>query len=318
MRTKLQLFSDFSKSLEAVTGLRDSYECPLCLRTISRGSLAELEREHYVPESLGGNKLVLVCQACNRRLAETVDPQLKRYAKRKEIEDMYPESRPMIYRQVGRAVRVAVKGLTGNEAKRPVRAAYRITLTGRDDIPQKKAIESWTGFLDETVKNGTWAGTQFQLQDDKALQHNMRLVEIGLLRTGYLAAFAGLGYGYILWPTLDKVRDQILNPQKELLTHFVIFRRKQTTNRRIVYHYLKEPVGLLSLLVQFQGFDFPQEWAVFLPLPFDKDLKIYENTRMLVGNRKELSALIFEPNMTTRHARSLMLVDDEGKQYPIY
>jgi len=319
MPTKLQLFNDFSKSLEVVAGLKDSYACPLCLaRIIPRASLGKLTKEHYVPESLAGSKLVLLCGACNQGLGRTVDPQLKKYARREEFQNRYPESRPMILKQKGRRVRVAAKGLTVDGEKLSVRVEDSITLVGRDEISQKEAIEGWTAFLDKTMKNGTWPGTHFQLQDDRDLKYDMRVVGVGLLRTAYLAAFASLGYGYIIAPPLDKVRAQVLNPRRKLLNHFPNLGPKRTTDPCIVFHYVREPVELSSILVQFDGFEFPHEWSVFLPLPFDKDLKIYENLCMLRGKPKELRTLIFEPNTATKHERSLILVDDGGKEYPIY
>ena len=46
---------------------------------------------------------------------------------------------------------------------------------------------------------------------------NERRSEIALLRIGYLLAYATLGNGFLINGGLYKVREQILNPEKEIL-----------------------------------------------------------------------------------------------------
>ena len=49
------------------------------------------------------------------------------------------------------------------------------------------------------------------------LKRDQRLANISLLKSGYLRAFSLLGYSYILNANLNIVREQILNPTKDIL-----------------------------------------------------------------------------------------------------
>ena len=46
---------------------------------------------------------------------------------------------------------------------------------------------------------------------------NQRYVEVGWLRSGYLLAFAALGYSYFLNPQLERIRRQIAVPGDEIV-----------------------------------------------------------------------------------------------------
>jgi len=60
--------------------------------------------------------------------------------------------------------------------------------------------------------------TTIQLQD--RVSYSSIKAEIGFLKSAYLAAFAKLGYAYILRHELDVVRQQIRSPQSRLLEMF--------------------------------------------------------------------------------------------------
>lgn len=47
-----------------------------------------------------------------------------------------------------------------------------------------------------------------------------RRPEIALLRIAYLLAFSKFGYGFLINPGLYKVREQINNPDREVMSHF--------------------------------------------------------------------------------------------------
>jgi hypothetical protein len=70
------------------------------------------------------------------------------------------------------------------------------------------------------------------------------------MRTGYLAAFATLGYRYALDPALGPVREQLLNPGEPLLRPVLMRDPDAPQDRRQVL-LVREPESHRGLLVAF-------------------------------------------------------------------
>ncbi|HET9656007.1 MAG TPA: hypothetical protein VFP72_11670, partial [Kineosporiaceae bacterium] len=82
------------------------------------------------------------------------------------------------------------------------------------------------------------------------------------IRSAYLAAFAALGWAYILSPVLRPIREQLANPDAEVLSTYM-FRDPEAdaTARRLLL--VSEPEELRCLAVSIG------EHGVFLPSVFD-------------------------------------------------
>jgi len=87
---KLKLFEVYSKNLSDVLSQfgkkgfeRPTYICPLCRREFTSEQLKNtgdnfLTIEHILPESVGGNEIVLTCKQCNNNYGSKLDSHLKR------------------------------------------------------------------------------------------------------------------------------------------------------------------------------------------------------------------------------------------------
>jgi hypothetical protein len=76
---------------------------------------------------------------------------------------------------------------------------------------------------------------------------NFRKAAFGWLRAAYLVAFAKLGYLYVLLEELDPIREQIRDPDTEILNRYCVTTSSHAAERRIVL--VEEPVDLASVAV---------------------------------------------------------------------
>jgi hypothetical protein len=109
-----------------------------------------------------------------------------------------------------------------------------------------------------------WSGYEFQMTFYEDVRYRAALV--GWLRAAYLAAFAALGYRYILRPELEIVRTQLADTTREVLRVFSVTVPTAPSNERRIL-IVERPEWLRSLCVQMG------RRVVFLPgLPAAPDL----------------------------------------------
>lgn len=169
----------------------DAYVCPLCLHGFRRDQIAELTREHSPPIARGGAVVTLTCRWCNN--------------------DAGPIQAQAAHRDDWLQFAAGVEGTT-----RSVRlnAGDNLVVTadvehrdgsimifvddGRSAPAHHSALRQ--GLRDGIVKNFTMIGNAGFRRDH---------AEASAVRDAYLAAFALLGYRFILWPDLDPFREWI-------------------------------------------------------------------------------------------------------------
>jgi HNH endonuclease len=217
------------------------YLCPLCLGWYT--DLDDLSLEHAPPESVGGRHIAVTCRDCNSRGGYTVDAELRRA--QTVVEFAAREmTRPML----------ATVQIDGIEQR--VEATFRSEGLSIAGVPQQNhpaAAAAVMAALRERATSGStdWSITlSFRSPD-------LRKAAIGWLRSGYLVAFATLGYLYILREELDQVRRQIQDPSAEILQRHCLLIRPSRLDRRVTF--VKEPHELASVAV------FADRFAVLLP-----------------------------------------------------
>ena len=94
--------------------------------------------------------------------------------------------------------------------------------------------------------------------------YSPRRERVGWLRAAYLATFAKLGYGYILRPQLDIVREQIKRQSDELLPVFTFWQPGSPSREREM-GLIVEPADMSSIHVRFG------QVRVFLPTGDSED-----------------------------------------------
>lgn len=232
----------------------DCYVCPLCIRAFTRNAVATrvLTTEHVPPESLGGRRLVLTCQDCNSRAGAEVDSQML------ALEQIYNFAAGTM--RIPMRARLKVGGETLNiETLATAKSVLAFVLPRNNDPRRLASAEAELARLAEEGQ-----GYQGQMTFYEDVRYRPALV--GWLRAAYLAAFAALGYRYILRRELEIVRAQLADTTRDVLQVFSVTVPTAPSNERRIL-VVEQPEWLRSLSVQMG------RHVVFLPgFPATPDL----------------------------------------------
>jgi hypothetical protein len=252
--------------------------CPLCLNLYNRSTLTNedtknpLTLEHIPPEKLGGKPKILTCKQCNNKSGNKLDVALIEHLK----------MQPFFKLQDGAEVKLPKVTINHDDGKITSSATLRLEkkntfffkLNIRDkEEPRQKAFETL-----HTKKN---IQTDFHFHSP-----NIKLVQIALLRIAYLKAYQRFGAIFIANAKYNSIREQIKNPEKEILPSFGVIHPEKVTIKEGMY-VIQGPDKYKSLLVTFpitQKNDV-QMFAVFLPSPFNDAVKYYSNFSTYQGGK---------------------------------
>jgi len=182
-----------------VTDARGGYACPQCLTVFAPQALDAhiLTLEHAPPRSLGGKEITLTCVRCNPRSGSQLEAAL---ASERRLENF---ARGAVGQWRGQLVTV-------DDAAVPVTIVrgedQRLSITGHPQLCHPEAHRATFGYLDQQVGRIGWT---FKL---RLPAYDPRKAMLGHLRVAFLAAFAKLGYSFVLNPLGQRVRDLIQNP----------------------------------------------------------------------------------------------------------
>jgi len=204
------------------------YVCPLCIRGFARAAIDHrvLTLEDVPPKALGGSPLVLTCQECNTRHGGTLDSQV---AGMENLFNFHGGTMPDPIRmelQFGGVPITAKVAATGHGI---------IAISGRRGTPPVQVLKA-----------------AFEQQQDIRFTFppfKYRPALLSVWRAGYLAAFAWLGYRYILRPDVQAARRRLLDENDETLRVFTVTTPDDyPSTRRILV--IKKPTSQRSLVIQ--------------------------------------------------------------------
>lgn len=208
------------------------YRCPLCLRDFACPE--DLTFDHVPPRSAGGRPLVLTCRECNSVSGHTVDAAL---AQRLDVE-------AFVAGNLAARARCTWGGHTVNGEFKVGADDYSLLISDRNH-PERSAalrrqLEQWTasGTIPDAIDLSFWLP-----------RADPEMERVAWIKAGYLAAFASLGYRYILDPALDPVRRQIANPKTDVFGYGVMTLDDKAEEPQIVW--VREPGVLRGFLVRF-------------------------------------------------------------------
>jgi hypothetical protein len=225
----------------------DYYACPICLGVYSRAAAKDLSLEHVPPEALGGRPMLLTCARCNSISGQYFDAD----ADQKAVADAFVRGKPT---KKDTKMTAYIDGVPMRGVARSIDGG--IVLEGVPKQNNPKEYASFTQMLQELAEGdknvpGRLSFTIHTRFDEARARYS-------LIRAAYLAAFAGLGWSYILRPVMQSVRDQLMNPEGEILSSF-IFRDPDSpaSLRRLLL--VDDPEELRCVAVSIG------EYSVFLP-----------------------------------------------------
>jgi hypothetical protein len=237
---------------DALPSLGQFYACPLCLTAHGREALdgphPSLTDEHVPPRAAGGSVLVLACAKCNNTAGTALDAHASR---REEMHDL------LAGRDPGRDLRAefAVDDIVMRVRVNGAADALRLTVVDRANNP--KDVAAATNALEAWAASGERPGGRiwFRLTEKTLLTR----AQLSYLRAAYLAAFAALGWRYVLGlPCLSLLRAQLADADAAILPPLALLDLRAPASRRQLF-IVREPTELRSLAVVLG------RYTVFLP-----------------------------------------------------
>lgn len=245
----------------------DWYLCPLCLNvalTIEEFETHELTVEHVPPKALGGKELVLTCQRCNKEQGSQFDGAAHRARQVKSF--VAGESSQAVVARFG------IDGIESNVfLRRAGLSGFYLTGDPRISNPsEKERLESHMEMLGKSGETG------FKVTISARMKYDPARARLSWMRTGYLVAFALLGWKYILRSTLQPIRDHLAGASTSELPILSAYDAERDPRGRQIW-IVQQAHGRECLLVAVG------QHMMFLPGP--EDFRTLEEISASIGAR---------------------------------
>ena len=224
------------------------YTCPCCLRGLySHGAAHKLTIEHVPPETLGGRPMLLTCAQCNSNAGANFDA----HADQKAVADAFVRGA-----EVGRKIR-ATAYIDGVPLRGTAQSTEEgISIVGVPKQNNQKQQAAFVAMLESLAEGDGDAAGRFSFTIHTKFDEAR--ARLSLIRSAYLAAFAALGWSYILRSVMQPIRDQLMNPDDSILDTYVFRDPDSATSvRRLLL--VADPDELRCVAVTIG------EYSVFLP-----------------------------------------------------
>lgn len=272
---KITKRSWFNKGVEAlqrtVLNAPPCYGCPLCLRGFPEQKIDLLTCEHVPPASLGGHRLILTCKDCNGQAGgkSGIDTHARRAEHVLDFALGTMETpRPAEFSVGSLKQRVEVYRSSGG-----------LLILG---LPKNNPPETTRRIRQAMERMISRQGHSFTISFSKETYSEPHEC-VSWLRAAYLAAFAALGYRYILRNSLNLVRQQIFEPDKKIIERFSISDPGASPERRLII-LVSEPDWVRGLAIAMGPH------IVLLPPWHTNDTDFYERlgSAVAAGSKAEL------------------------------
>jgi len=238
---------------DALPETGDFYACPCCLKAYPREAVAArmLTDEHVPPGLLGGRRLVLTCEPCNSGAGHEFDAHA---VNRARAEDFMQGK----FGEQDFPVTVHADGVPLRGKARWTEAGIQMVGVDEQNDPKQRAahMAALDAYAESKDPKPTVSFTVHLKPYDDARARYSRI------RAAYLAAFAGLGYSYILRNVMKPVRDQLANPDVKSLPTYMYRDPNNPPDARHIL--LVDDPDELRCVAVIMG-----EHAVFLPGLFE-------------------------------------------------
>lgn len=261
----------------------NGYICPLCFDVFFEKDLDitlsnHLTLEDIPPEKLGGKPRALTCKSCNSKSGHKLDVHLLNSLMKIDFHSFLPNAR----------TNTAFE-LNGNKVNGIVvideKGTMKLDLQTKRSNPKQSKQFMNDLILPQTIYNPMFypekAFEPRQLTTKFTLKplsiSDERRSEVALLRIAYLIAFCTFGNGFLINGNLYKIREQILNPDKNILPK-VFWIKFDFPEEFLGINIIKSPKELRCFLIIFNlsTKSKSRQFAIALPGQSDPGLKIYD------------------------------------------
>lgn len=282
-----QLFNSLNARLLAIRPESgDTILCPICVRPFGREALEGndpiLTLAHIIPDALGGNRCTLACKDCNNGNGEELEAFLVR---RFRDEDFLTGVGTKNCRLRGDFGSIGVEVQAGQPD-----GSWALLIIDKQTNPAHRQN------LDEALAENTQAAAGLNL----TFEHNPHQVIAAIYQSAYLQLFDMFGYQVVLDPRFEPLRQQIRNPESEILPRtFTIppddWVEKSFENMPYVILFAKEPVSSIRVCLRFRpDGGLPRVLCITLPgmdsesWPEDVNGKVRGEIFRIRGDRSQL------------------------------
>jgi len=201
-----KLFNDYTRRLEAVSGTKDTFVCPICLRPFGRDALVgehpKLTLAHVLPEALGGSFCTLTCAPCNNDMGSELEAYI---VERFKTEDAMQGVGKLPGRLEGEFGNVGIEFKAA-----PPGEPWTVLIIEKQTNPM--VLAKLNAALDADEGPAQVAGRITPRYRNQPCR-----ISAALYQSTYLLMFAYFGYDFVNDPRYAKLREQILKPDEDIL-----------------------------------------------------------------------------------------------------
>jgi len=311
-KKKLTIFKLFSQNLEWVKehpsisfhpDFSNGYICPLCFDVFYEKDLQPTEENYLTledipPASLGGKPLALTCKTCNSRSGHELDIHLLKNLLETDSQLFLPNSKTnatfeLHGNKINGTLEIDNNGTVKIDLQSKRSAPKEANQFMKDMFPPK-TIYNPLFYIDKLFDDEFKTPT-FKMRFNQT--SNERRAEIALLRIAYLLAYSTFGNGFFINGGLYKVREQILNPDKDILPR-VFWLKYDFPKENEGINIISLPKELRSFLVVFNLKTKSQsrQFGIVLPGPSSPSINVYDfiTNQLCVGEGTKFINAILE------------------------
>jgi hypothetical protein len=251
--SKDKILKMLSSSLEFFyPELRKQFLCPTCLTSIPLHKKGNITEAHIIPRKAQGKLRTYLCKDCNSLFGRKQDKWFG------ELVRLNTEEATSIFATDIRDGHFWIDNIRVNgdwEQKQNGTLSFYIH-KDRNSPGINALMQDKFGMRPPTIS----LSLSFPV-----LKHE-RMIEIGFLTAAYLMWFRALGYSWVLQSHLNTIREQIMNPEKDILkTRFVAYCNKIKWRPWIGLVTISDEIalamGLENTLVLFPPMDRPELYS---------------------------------------------------------
>lgn len=298
LKKKKKIFELYSQNLKwikekAKGKFKTEFEygvlCPLCLDVFQEKDLVpsrenHLTLEHNPPKSLGGKDNILTCKKCNNKSGHKTDVELLTYLLEKDFKSFSPNSK--------HRTKLSTKDGAKVTADLSFDENGKMTLNIQSKYSNPKEYKSFIeseerGFFPIEGEFWKFATKKINFNMNLPDNGNMRLASIALLKIGYLLGFERYGHIFLFNQNLDKVREQILNPDKEIINE-TFWINYEFPEMFIGVNIINKPSELICFLNTFVLKTKSRKLQISIAFPgyYEEDANIYKNIKEKLCSKK--------------------------------
>jgi len=263
----------------------EGYICPLCNKIFDKDAFDEkytdqLTLEHVPPGKLGGSVELLTCKICNNTHGAKLESVLKENLETNDFFSRIPGSNVNARFLIDDKWNIGGKFINTEDG-------FRISAI-KENSHHNHYDKLFSGDVDTINK----------FDVSFTYSRNKRKASLALLRTGFLMMYSRFGYPVLINKNMINVRDQINNPDKDILENVGTIELDYEEEFEGI-NFVREPEELKSFAVLFRTKteNKVRKHAVLFPGPSSPGLNIYKNLKSLSGSKGEVNLKLTKLNV---------------------